>query len=99
MPQPGFSHHANVDKVFGENHKGEALAPNQISLNYEEIAGARATNYTWKVEEGEAVLAGNSDRIASFTPTTDLPDGDYYLQDTSDASNPKTLNFDLLGWT
>ncbi len=72
-----FSHHANVDKVFG----------------------ARGTNYSWKVEEGEAVLAGNSDRLESFTPTTDLPDGEYYLQDKSASNNPKTLNFDLLGWT
>ena len=67
-----FSHHANVDKVFG----------------------ARGTNLTWKVEEGEAVLAGNSDRLASFTPTTDLPDGDYYLQDKSDPIESFSLNFE-----
>ena len=36
-----FSHHANVDKVFGENRlggqEGEAGTENQFSLNFEEI--------------------------------------------------------------
>jgi|GEM_PF-3145985 len=166
-----FSHHANVDKVFGEHRLGgqegeplkdnanqislnfeeikvtytqsdnagekrgrsndlvdstmhsaigstcrdpwAPLAANQISLNDEGVSGARTMDWTWQVEEGEAVagwkvqegeaVAGRkveeNPLAASFTPTTDLPDGDYYLQDTSETSNPKTLNFDLLGWT
>ena len=143
-PANDFSHHANVDKVFGENslggQEGEAGTENQFSLNFEEIKvtytendntgkkvgrskdivggtmcsarssndpvffshhanvdkifGSREMNSTWKVEEGEAVLAGNSDRIASFTPTTDLPDGDYYLQDKSDPIDSFSLNFE-----
>ena len=34
------------------------------------------------------------DTIDSFTPTTDLPDGDYYLQDKSDPINQFSLNFE-----
>ena len=41
-PANDFSHHANVDKVFGENLGGQESEPvkdgaNQISLNFEEI--------------------------------------------------------------
>ena len=34
------------------------------------------------------------DTIDSFTPTTDLPDGDYYLQDKSDPIESFSLNFE-----
>ena len=55
-----FSHHANIDAIWG----------------------------------GNVTLMTGREIDDSFTPTTDLPDGDYYLQGKSQPTNQFSLNFE-----
>ena len=93
-----FSHHANIDAIWGE-----ALPSLSELLDYDAGIGGwspptsvEAEGFYSQLIRNVVVMNGQEtvDPSNSFTPTTDLPDGDYYLQGKSDPIDSFSLNFE-----